>query len=83
MVQPMSYYVLEIKENEVWLTIKTNGNHTVADLAALRDEDMWYVSSSTHADSDALSDFKAKDEYLAVPLLLGIGRRLMNEINGR
>ena len=76
----MMYMELGIRERRIYCKLREEVTHAV--IAYLRaDElgDTWFVTSSTHADSKALNDFEATDQWIATSLLIGIARRL----NGR
>lgn len=81
MVRPMMYMELEIRERNVYCELKETDSYvTIADLRAKWLGDMWFVTSSTHSDSQALNDFEASDQWIATSLLIGIGRRLHGRI---
>ena len=81
MVWQMMYLVMEIRENNIFCEVmESDSLKILADLRAERLDEKWFVTSSTHADSDALSDFEAADQWLAAALMMGMARRLHNRI---
>lgn len=77
----MMYMELEIKERNVYCELKETDSYVIiADLQAEQSGSTWLVTSSTHADSEALNDFEASDQWIATSLLIGIARRLNKRI---
>ncbi len=77
MVRPMMYMELEIREDNVYCELKQiDSQDLFADLRAEKLDETWFVTSSTHPDSEALNDFEAPDQWLASALMIGIARRL-------
>lgn len=75
------YMELEIRESDIFCELKETITYKlIADLRAEKLGDKWFVTSSTHADSDALNDFEATDQWIASALIIGIARRLHHRI---
>lgn len=75
-----AWYLIEVQEERLYCTIIEDGR-TIADLEAQKLDDKWAILSSTHAESDALSEWiEASDQYIAVPQFLGMARRLLSRI---
>ncbi len=72
---------LDIRERNIYCELKEVDTFVlIADLRAEKLDDTWFVTSSTHADSEALNDFEATDQWIASALLIGIARRLNHRI---
>lgn len=77
----MMYMELDIRERNIYCELKEVDTYvTIADLRAEQLDETWFVSSSTHPDSDALQDFEASDQWIASSLIIGMARRLNQRI---